>query len=344
MRESIHNAGYLRTLLMPSLALAIFIARPHEGWALWAALAAPQILDVLTSRDAEEPRPPDAGHLKWLMGLILDAQLALHFANLILALGWVKDAGLLSFEALVALSCLIQAGGLTAAVGGHEQLHWHSKRRRLAGRLLYCTMLHEHWCAEHLRGHHLHYGTLQDPTTARYDESLAAYLRRIIPQQWRAAWRVERERNQRRGPIARHAHNWVIQGLAVEALMLGGVFAAFGPEALALFVMQAVGVTLGLLIINYLEHWGLDRDKAPAAGSWDTAHSGTLFAMIGLPRHADHHKHANRRFFQLGLDEQAPRLPASYKALSLIAIFDNAKFRSLMRQALDLQGLSCLRP
>ena len=342
LRESIHNISYLRTLLVPTLALVVFIARPDQTWALLAALAAPHVLDLLMSRGGDETRPPDRRHLTWLMDLILNTQLALHFANLTLALFWVRDAGLFSLEGALALSYLIQSGGLTAAVGGHEQLHSPSKWRRLAGRLLYASMLYGHWCSEHLWGHHRHYGTLRDPTTARFDESLAGFLRRAIPAQWAAAWRVEIDRHQGRGPLMRWVRNWVLQGLIAQAMMLAAALLIFGPGGLGLFVLQAIGVTLGLLIINYLEHWGLDRDKVPSVGSWDTAHAGTLFAMIGLARHADHHLNAGRRFFELRLDAKAPRLPAGYTALSVLALFANRRFRALMRQALERQGLACL--
>ena len=58
---------------------------------------------------------------------------------------------------------------------------------------------------------------------------------------------------------------------------VAGVYAVFGPRGLTLFVAQAVAVTLGLHVVNYFQHWGLERRPGQTVpASWASWVSGAF--------------------------------------------------------------------
>src|SRR5690606_25754337 len=109
------------------------------------------------------------------------------------------------------------------------------------------------------------------------------------------------------------------------ALLIGGVF---GATALALFLAASVVAVVELEIINYVEHYGLQRLQLPdgrfepvtPAHSWN-ANTGVVNAFLfNLQRHADHHAHAGRDYLHLRSQPQAPTLPLGYGAMVLVAL------------------------
>lgn len=334
------GVGYARALLTPSLACAFLTLRPSAWWALLGFALLPFALDVLGEVGGEETRQPAAGQARWPFELILYTQFALHWANLILGLQLVAEAGWWSPHAPVVVLYLLLAQGLTGAVTGHELFHSHLRHRRLMGRLLYCSFLHEHWCTDHLWCHHARYGTREDPSTARFGESLFAYLVRLLPSQLLSSWRLERARHRDRGWAGRLARNWVLQGLGLEALLVAGTWLAFGWAGLALFVLQAFAVTVLLHVVNYFEHWGLERrpgERIPLA--WGCTKRSTLLSMVGLVRHADHHLHPARPYQELRHLHETPKLPRGYGGMIALAVLRNRRFRELMTEELKRRDL-----
>ena len=128
-------------------------------------------------------------------------------------------------------------------------------------------------------------------------------------------------------------------GLALAALLIGATLAScaelilqlFSAElatALALFLAASVVAVVELEIINYVEHYGLQRLQLPdgrfepvtPAHSWN-ANTGVVNAFLfNLQRHADHHAHAGRDYLHLRSLPQAPTLPLGYGAMVLVAL------------------------
>lgn len=336
-QSTIADRRYLRTLLTPVVAAGVFIWQP-SGLGFWFAAALPFLLDLNAAFMGRETRPPTAEHARGWMEAILYVQFALHWLNLGLGLLWVARVGWWSIEAPVILLFLIQAGGLTGPIGGHEHLHHRHRHRQLFGRLLYCSILYEHWCIEHLLGHHVDYATRRDPSTARLDESFVRYLLRMVPEQAAKAWRLERERHAASPTWLAIGLNWIVQGLVVEALLVLMVFSLFGVDGLILFVLQAAGIVVGLQLSNYVEHWGLDRERHPDLVAWDAADACSVFCITGLARHTDHHLSPGRRFFELHHHAGSPQLPHGYGGLWVRALFANGRLRRRLRAELARRG------
>ena len=100
---------------------------------------------------------------------------------------------------------------------------------------------------------------------------------------------------------------------------------------------QGVVAFTMLEVINYLEHYGLERretrpgryERVQPAHSWNSAHMLTKLYLFGLPRHSDHHYLASRPYPILRHHADAPQLPAGYATMFLAALVPPL-WRSLM--------------
>lgn len=108
-----------------------------------------------------------------------------------------------------------------------------------------------------------------------------------------------------------------------------------GPLALGFLVAQAIYGFCLLEVVNYLEHYGLLRQK-DAKGrverclprhSWNSNHIVTNLFLYQLQRHSDHHANPTRRYQALRHFEDSPQLPSGYAAMILVAYFPPIWFR-----------------
>jgi alkane 1-monooxygenase len=106
------------------------------------------------------------------------------------------------------------------------------------------------------------------------------------------------------------------------------VLIAFGPALLPFLLIQAVyGFSL-LEVVNYIEHYGLKRQKdeqgkyvrVQPEHSWNSNHIVTNIMLYHLQRHADHHANPARRYQALRHFDQAPQLPSGYATMIPLAL------------------------
>ena len=115
--------------------------------------------------------------------------------------------------------------------------------------------------------------------------------------------------------------------------------------AFVAFVLQALFATRLLEIVNYFEHWGLERrgPRVTPADSWDTHSWFTYYALIGLSRHADHHAHGSRPYQALRVRDEAPLLPTGYVGMLPLVVFRNRRFQALATAELERRKLGPFR-
>jgi alkane 1-monooxygenase len=179
--------------------------------------------------------------------------------------------------------------------------------------VLLVTVSYGHFAVEHNRGHHVRVATPDDPASARLGEGFWRFLPRTLAGSLRHAWVLDRREV---------AITWMATLSLAAALG-----AAFGPLAVAFFVGQsAMAVTL-LEAVNYVEHYGLRRDKLPdgryerqaAHHAWDAYERLSNCFLIHLQRHADNHLHPSRPYAALQPQPQSPRLPMGYAGMLPLA-------------------------
>ena len=319
-------------VLLPFGALAAV----YGGWWVLAlyviSIVAPTTADLLGEKNTENPDPATpASRLIWhrvvlaiwplLQGLLIFGAIAAVTRYRDVAM-W--EAALLLFTIGVAVS------GSFGPVIAHELIHRSGRGERLLGDALLGQMLYGHFRTEHIFVHHRYVGTPRDTVTARYGETIYQFLVRVLPGSVASAWRVETGRLRHRGLPAWSLANpfWIYGGFAIGYLVVAGLIG--GGLGIALFVIQAAVAILYLEIINYIEHYGLERRLATNGRfepvrphhSWNSAHRFTNYLYFNLPRHPDHHYKPDRLYPLLLTypSSEAPQMPLPYPLMLAMAL------------------------
>lgn len=239
---------------------------------------------------------------------------------------------------------LISTIGLMLSVGwtsglainvAHELGHQTSKLERWAAKVALAPVMYGHFYTEHNRGHHVRVATPEDPATSRFGETFYEFLPRCVTGSIKSAWEIEANRLRRQGKPVWHWSNDNLQAWAITIVLFGAMTAWLGWWALPFMVIQgAFGGSL-LEVVNYLEHYGLKRQKKADGSyercqphhSWNSNHTATNVFLYHLQRHSDHHAYPTRSFQTLRNFDDVPRLPNGYAGMILLAYFPPLWFR-----------------
>lgn len=358
-RENAPGAGMLETLrilalhllcfVLPVASCAFLLTAPHVWYASlpWLLVVIGSI--ALDMRSPHERRQPLATLPGWPFDWVLYALFALQIANVALLVRMVGLHGFFTVDTLVGFLLVGINSGYSGFVVAHELIHRSSSFMQQLGRLMLVSVLYEHFYTEHVRGHHARVGTGDDPATARFGEWPGKFLLRTVPGQFRSAWRLE---TKRLGDVdmpwwdPRLVQSRIVHGLALEWGIALAILLTLGVGAFAIFVLQALLAIRLLEAVNYFEHWGLERTtrRVRTIDSWDTDSWFTLYTLVGLSRHADHHAHASRPYQQLRYFEESPKLPYGYFGTTLMVLFARKRFRRLMTAELEQRQLGPFAP
>ena len=338
---------HLLAFWFPGTAFLFLVTGPHP-WYLALPFVTPLVLaHWLDTSGRREVRQPPEGLPDWPFDGIVYALAALQLVNIALLVRLFAVQDLLSFDFLVA-HIVVGASSGYSIITAHELIHRRNVWQQRLGRGLLCSVLYEHFYTEHLRGHHLRVATPEDPATARFGESFHRFYRRTVPAQFASAWRLEKKRlgdESMSNLDPRLLRSRVLHGLLIEWGAAGLIAVGFGWVSLAAFVLQGVLASRLLEIVNYFEHWGLER-SGPRIGpseSWDTHSWFTYWSLIGLSRHADHHTFGSRPFQRLRVVPDAPLLPYGYVGTIALVMIKNREFRRLASAELERRRLGPYR-
>ena len=280
----------------------------------------------------------------WMLYLLVPVQYALVFFFLMS----IGQEGLLWWEKLG----FVWATGIGCGVLGinvaHELGHRHKKSEQFLSKMLLLTSLYMHFFIEHNRGHHANVSTHEDPASSRRGENLYAFWIRSIVNSYRSAWHIENKRLRKKGIPVISLKNEMLVYQLIQAAFLGGIALAFGWQAMLLFMCAA---TLGFLLletVNYIEHYGLQREKLPSGTyervrpdhSWNSNHPVGRLLLFELSRHSDHHYRAGRKYQLLRHMEGAPQMPTGYPGMMVLSFIPPLWFRVMHKQIADYRGES----
>jgi alkane 1-monooxygenase len=336
-------ARHLACFVLPLTSLVFVTTGPHAAWAaplFLLPLVASMFADYYSGPERRAPSPALPAVP---FNAVLYMLVALQVMNVVLFARLIGQAGLFSMDAWAGIILVGINSGYSGIVVAHELVHRASPLQRNLGRLLLVTVLYEHFATEHVRGHHARIGTEEDPATARFDETWWRFFARTVPGQFRSAWQLEERRLDARGlrGLRRLASHQVLQGIVAETGLAAGLGLVFGPGALLAHVAQAAHAVMALEAVNYFEHWGLTRRsrRVTPVDSWDTESRFTLYTLVGLSRHADHHAYASRPYQQLRHWEESPKLPYGYFVMVSLVIARNTLARRMLKKELRRKGL-----
>jgi hypothetical protein len=227
---------------------------------------------------------------------------------------------------------------LLGATVGHELVHrTRNPAASVCANILLAFTFNTSFVVFHLTGHHRYVATLRDPASARRGETWLAFFVRTVRDQTLMAFDAEAARLRRQN---RHWLSWqnrILQGQAYTIVILAAACGLAGLKGMLALLASAVIGRFAHELINYIQHYGLVRlDGHPVEErhTWDCKRLISNALQYNLPRHADHHLHADRLFWQLTTTTAAPTLPYGYQTMAMIALVPTL-WRGLMRPLLS---------
>lgn len=218
---------------------------------------------------------------------------------------------------------------------GHELGHKTEGFEQWLAKIALASSAYGHFFVEHNRGHHVRVATPEDPASSRMGESFYAFLPRTVIGSLRSAWEIEKQRLARQGRSVWSIHNNNLQAWSMTVALFAALTAVFGWVVLPFLIIQAVyGFSL-LEVVNYLEHYGLRRQKlengryerCQPRHSWNNNHTVTNLLLYQLQRHSDHHANPTRSYQALRHFDEAPQLPSGYAGMIVLAYIPWLWFR-----------------
>jgi len=288
------------------------------------------LLDFAIGMDSTNP--PDSvlkfleqdRYYRWCTYVFIPIQLG----GLIFAC-WIWSSGDINVIESIGLALTMGVVGGIAINTAHELGHKRASSEKWLSRVALAQTGYGHFFIEHNRGHHVKVATPEDPASSRLGESFWAFLPRTVVGSLRSAWGIEAARLDRLGKSHWGIHNDVLSAWAMTIVLFAGLGIVFGAVVLPYLLVQAViGFSL-LEVVNYLEHYGLLRQKREDGRyerclpehSWNSNNVASNVLLYHLQRHSDHHANPTRRYQALRHVEEAPQLPTGYAGMIVLAWF-----------------------
>ena len=246
-------------------------------------------------------------------------------------------------------------GGL-AINAAHELGHTREQSERRLSKIALAQTCYGHFYVEHNRGHHVRVATAEDPASARFGESLYAFIPRSVIGSLRSAWSLEAARLSGMGKSRWTRCNDVLSAWLLTIGLFTVLSVWFRPVVLPWLIGQAIVGFCLLEVVNYIEHYGLRRQKLPSGRyervrpthSWNSSTVITSVLLFHLQRHSDHHANPLRNYQILRHVDEAPQLPSGYSAMVLLALLPPMWRRVMDPRVLDFYGgdvrLAALKP
>jgi len=315
------------SLVIPLLPFLAYVGVERTGWnvlwwngPLWILIGIP-LLDTLIGTDkanAPDWAFDDLANDRYYRVLTY-LYLPLQYAGFFWGAWMVTNADLSTFSKL-GLTFTVGAVGGIGIANAHELGHKKPKLERWLAKVVLAQTGYGHFEIEHNRGHHARVATPEDPASARFGETFWAFLPRSVLGAATSGWDLEKRRLARVGKGPWQLDNDVLNAWAMSVVLFGVTIAVFGVQIIPFLLVQAVfGFSL-LEVVNYLEHYGLLRQKdengryerTQPRHSWNSDHIATNVVLYGLERHSDHHANPTRRYQTLRTFDDAPQLPSGY--------------------------------
>jgi alkane 1-monooxygenase len=286
------------------------------------------LLDLAIGMDARNP--PDSvikwleqdRYYRWCTYLYLPIQ----YAGLVFAC-WLWSSGELSVFESVGLALTVAMVSGIAINTAHELGHKRASSERWLSKVALAQSGYGHFFIEHNRGHHVRVATPEDPASARLGESLYAFLPRTVVGSVRSAWHLERTRLARLHRSPWTPRNDILNAWAMSIVLYAVLIAVFGTSVVPYLLIQAILGCCLLEVVNYLEHYGLLRqrredgryERTRPEHSWNSNSAASNVLLYHLQRHSDHHANPIRRYQALRHVDEAPQLPTGYAGMIVIA-------------------------
>ncbi len=305
------------------------------------------VLDAIVGMDAENPPYSiikwleQDRYYRWCTYVFIPVQ----YAGLVLAC-WLWSSGDLSTLDSIGLAFTMAMVSGIAINTAHELGHKRASLERWLSKVALAQSGYGHFFIEHNRGHHVRDPTPQDPASARLGESFWAFLPRTAWGSLSSSWHLETERLRRTGSSPWTYENDILNAWAMTLALYVVLIAVFGWVVLPYLVIQSVVGASLLEVVNYLEHYGLLRqrredgryERTQPEHSWNSNNVASNVLLYHLQRHSDHHANPTRRYQALRHMDGAPQLPTGYAGMIVLAVVPPVWRRVMDHRVLEHYG------
>lgn len=318
-------------ICMPLIGIALASATGAGAWnwltlAIWYLVL--PVVDLVIGSDKNNPPESAIARLDQdpYYRILTYIAVPVHYAVFVAA-AWYAATHPMSASSFVGLTLSVGLINGLAINTGHELGHKKTALERWLAKIVLAVVGYGHFFIEHNRGHHKDVATPEDPASSRLGENVYAFVLRELPGAWRRAWTSETARLARKGKSVWSLHNEVLQPLLITVLLYAAMIAALGPILLVFLPLQAAFGWWQLTSANFIEHYGLLRQKGADGRyercrpehSWNANHIATNVILFHLQRHSDHHANPTRRYQSLRNFEGLPELPSGYPAMFVLS-------------------------
>jgi len=326
----------LKYLFAYTIPLATLVSITSEGFftyttLIYAFVIIPVLETIFKEVESKEEYTKSEVQNK-LSNIFFDILLYLNipFVFALLALG-LYNLNQLELDLFETVGMVLSLGILLATNAinvGHELGHRKSLMERCLSKLLYLPCLYMHFYIEHNFGHHNNVATPKDPATAKFNQTVYSFWFTSVIGQYFSAWRLQLQLLKIKNLGFLSIKNDMLYYTIFELAYLLVIYSFFGFYGLFLAVIIGVLSFLFLETINYIEHYGLLREKLPSGRyervqshhSWNSNHFIGRIVLYELTRHSDHHFKASKKYQILENKRESPQLPYGYPTSILLAL------------------------
>ena len=338
----------LKYLFVFILPIGVYFAFNRQGWSTFSPIIFTFVLipflELFLKPDKENfdqetmLKEKNSRIYDWILYLSVPIQLLMLISFLfVIELSPINSIGYVGKVFGMGLLC-----GVLGINIGHELGHRSSRWDQFLGELLLLTSLNTHFLPYHNEGHHREVATPDDAATAKKGQSLFSFWVTSHFGSYIKAWKIENNRMKRSGKSIFSLSNRMIIYSIANLVLLFGIYYYFDFKVLLGFILAAVIGILLLETVNYIEHYGLLRQKNESGRyervkhwhSWNSDHQIGRLMLFNLSRHSDHHYKASKKYQVLASLPESPQMPTGYPGMMMLALIPPLWF-SVMNKKLD---------
>ena len=247
-----------------------------------------------------------------------------------------------SFNLVDKISIIFQTfliTGIMSLGAGHEMAHRKKNKFDLfIGNWLLAFSCDCNFAIEHVYGHHKNVCLPEDPASSKREENIYAFIFRAIVNEQISGWELESKKLKRKNISLFTVKNRMLQGYLRSIIIALIILGLFGIAGMLVFFLIAFLSKSSLESINYIEHYGLVRERGKpvqARHSWNSNHFLSSIYLYNVTRHSDHHKNTNLKFWELNPNHKGvPMLPYGYLSMLYLVLFLPFIYKRIMKKEL----------
>lgn len=248
-----------------------------------------------------------------------------------------SQSNLDTLGSIIGMGLLCGTFGINVA---HELGHRTNKFEQFLAKSLLLSSLYMHFFIEHNKGHHKHVATPDDPSTAKFKQSVYAFWIQTFIGTYLSAWHIAIEDAKKKKSFMPVLFNEMMLFQLIQIGLLLLIYINFGYIITVYFILAAFIGAILLETVNYIEHYGLQREKGSTAlfervqphHSWNSNHIIGRLMLFELSRHSDHHYMASRKYQVLRNMDEAPQMPTGYPGMIILSLFPPLWFKVMHQQ------------